>query len=228
MFIFTFVAIFAATIFLAWQCFHRMTGSLTRSMLVQFFQRTSRSLPRPLWMVLWNQGAVLSDASTQTDGPDQTIRLLNCRIDMFQQQVHERDERLEDLESLVHYYEGQVTTTSLFVSRAGIRYHLSQDCRALQQANQSGIRDLRCCSQCIQVFHDNSNLGGPWWFFSLFYRCEFVPQTTPLANRRVRSTTCCSRTPHCRPCRPILAFPAWHPSITYRGPFLSLAICYAL
>ena len=178
MFILTFIAILAATIYLARQCFHRMTGSLLRPRLVQFFQRMSRSLSRPSWTFPWNQRAVLSDASAQTDvGRDHTIRLLNCRIDMLQQPGHDKDDRIEDLENLVHYYEGQVTTTSLFVSRTCARYHLSRDCRALQQANQSGIRDLRCCSQCIQDGRDNSNLGGPWCFSLPFHRCEFVPQT---------------------------------------------------
>ena len=68
---------------------------------------------------------------------------------MLQQQVNDRDERIQDLESLVYYYEGDVTTMSLHVSRTGARYHLSRDCRS-----------LTCCSQCIQVLRDNSNLVG--------------------------------------------------------------------
>jgi hypothetical protein len=52
---------------------------------------------------LWKQGAVLEDVSNQTDGGcDQTIRLLNCRIQMLEQQLGERDERIQDLESLDH------------------------------------------------------------------------------------------------------------------------------
>ena len=158
--ILTFIAIIAATIYVAWPFFQRMTRFLWRPSLVQFFHRMSRSLPRPSWMF---QRAALSDASTQTDGGrDHTIHLMNTRIQMLQQQVDEKDFRIEDLESLVHYYEGQVRSTTLFVSRTGMRYHLSRDCRALQQANQSGIRDLICCSQCIQVLRDNANLSGDW------------------------------------------------------------------
>ena len=36
---------------------------------------------------------------------------------MLQQQVNDKDERIQDLENLVHYYEQDVTSTSLFVSR---------------------------------------------------------------------------------------------------------------
>ena len=46
---------------------------------------------------------MLEDVSTQTDGGcDQTIRLLNCRIQMLEQQLGERDERIQELESLDH------------------------------------------------------------------------------------------------------------------------------
>ena len=163
-FIFTFLTMFVATVFLAWQCLERMTRSLPRPMAVPRFQ-TSRmlwSLMRP-FAFLWNQQAALEDVSTQTEsGRDQTIHLLNCRVQMLQQQVNDKDERIQDLENLVHYYEQDVTSTSLFVSRTGARYHLHRDCRALLQANQAGIRDLKCCSQCIQTLRDNSNLGGPW------------------------------------------------------------------
>ena len=163
-FIFTFLTMFVATVFLAWQCLERMTRSLPRPMAVPRFQ-TSRmlwSLMRP-FAFLWNQQAALEDVSTQTEsGRDQTIHLLNCRVQMLQQQVNDKDERIQDLESLVHYYEQDVTSTSLFVSRTGARYDLHRDCRALLQANQAGIRDLKCCSQCIQTLRDNSNLGGPW------------------------------------------------------------------
>ena len=166
-FIFTCLTMFAATVFLAWQCLERMTRSLPRPMAVPRFQ-TSRmlgSLMRP-FAFLWNQQAALEDVSTQNEsGRDQTIHLLNCRVQMLQQQVNDKDERIQDLDSLVHYYEQDVTSTSLFVSRTGARYHLHRDCRALLQANQAGIRDLKCCSQCIQTLRDNSNLGGPWWTF---------------------------------------------------------------
>ena len=75
------------------------------------------SLMRP-FAFLWNQQAALEDVSTQTEsGRDQTIHLLNCRVQMLQQQVNDKDERIQDLESLVHYYEQDVTSTSLFVSR---------------------------------------------------------------------------------------------------------------
>ncbi|CAL1132261.1 unnamed protein product, partial [Cladocopium goreaui] len=150
-FIFTFLTMFVATVFLAWQCLERMTRSLPRPMAVPRFQ-TSRmpwSLMRP-FAFLWNQQAALEDVSTQTEsGRDQTIHLLNFRVQMLQQQVNDKDERIQDLENLVHYYEQDVTSTSLFVSRTGARYHLHRDCRALLQANQAGIRDLKCCSQCI-------------------------------------------------------------------------------
>ena len=158
-------AMFAATMFLAGRCLYRMTRSLQRPLLVQFFQRMSWSMTRPLLAFFWKQRAVLEAVSTQTDGGrDQTIRLLNCQIQMLEQQLGERDGRTEDLESLVHYYEGDVTTTplALFVSRTSARYHLSRDCRALSHANQAGIKNLTCCSQCTKVLRDNSNLGGPW------------------------------------------------------------------
>ena len=118
-FIFTFLSMFVATVFLAWQFLERMTRSLPRPMAVPRFQ-TSRmlwSLMRP-FAFLWNQQAALEDVSTQTEsGRDQTIHLLNCRVQMRQQQVNDKDERIQDLESLVHYYEQDVTSTSLFVSR---------------------------------------------------------------------------------------------------------------
>ena len=85
-----------------------------------------------------------------------------AEFQMLQQQVNDKNERIQDLENLVHYYEQDVTSTSLFVSRIGARYHLHRDCRALLQANQAGIRDLKCCSQCIRTLRDNSNLGGSW------------------------------------------------------------------
>ena len=163
-------AMFAATMFLAGRCSYRMTRSLQRPLLVQFFQRMSWSMTRPLLAFFWKQRAVLEAVSTQTDGGrDQAIRLPNCQIQILEQQLGERDGRTEDLESLVHYYEGDVTTTplALFVSRTSARYHLSRDCRALSQANPAGIRNLTCCSQCTKVLRDNSNLGGPWLFFLL-------------------------------------------------------------
>ena len=163
-FIFTFLTIFVATVFLAWQYLERMTRFLPRPMAVPRFQisRMPWLLMRP-FAFLWNQQAALEDVPTQTESEqDQTIHLLNCRVQMLQQQVNDKDERIQDLESLVHYYEGDVTTTSLHVSRTGARYHLHRDCRALSQANQAGIRDLKCCSQCIQTLRNNSNLGGPW------------------------------------------------------------------
>ena len=43
-----FIAMFAATMFLAGQCLYRMTRSLQRPLLVQFFQRMSWSMTRPL------------------------------------------------------------------------------------------------------------------------------------------------------------------------------------
>ena len=110
---------FAATVFLAWQCLERMTRSLPRPMLVQFFQRMPWSLTRP-FAFLWNQQATLENVSTQTESErDQTIHLLNCRVQMLQQQVNDKDERIQDLENLVHYYEQDVTSTSLFVNRTG-------------------------------------------------------------------------------------------------------------
>ena len=145
--------------------------------------QTSRmpwSLMRP-FAFLWNLQVGLEDVSTQTEGGrDQTIHLLNCRVQILQQQVNDKDERIQDLENLVHYYEQDMTATSLFVSRTGAQYHLQRDCRALLQKNQAGIRDLKCCSQYIQTLRNNSNLGGPWWIFlSSPPVCVWCHQTNP-------------------------------------------------
>eukprot|EP00435_Cladocopium_sp_Y103_P032775 s1444_g8.t1 len=176
-FFYTFLVMFAATMFLAGQCLYRMSRSLPRPSFAQFFQRMPWSLPRPSIAFLWKSKAVLIDATTQTDDSeplrtpndvslqtrdDQSIRMMNCRIQMLQQQAAEKDDRIQDLEGLVHYYETDISDASLFVSRTGERYHLKRSCRALSCANQAGIRRLTCCSQCIQQLRDESNLGGPW------------------------------------------------------------------
>ena len=57
---------------------------------------------RPMWTAFWNQRAALSDVSTQTETAREHT-MMNARIEMLQQQVHDKDERIEDLDSLVWF-----------------------------------------------------------------------------------------------------------------------------
>ena len=46
------------------------------------------------------------------------------RINMLTQQVHDKDDTITDLQKWIDYYQGDLASTPLWVSRAGERFHV--------------------------------------------------------------------------------------------------------
>ena len=141
--IFTFFIIIF--IFLIWQFFQRMTWSLRSS-----FGSTRTVSP------------LLQSTSTQTE-PDgeipkmrQHLENQRHRINMLTQQVHDKDDKITDLQEWIDYYQGDLASTPLWVSRAGERFHVRPECDSLRHANPGGIRRLTLCSHCIRDLHSSS------------------------------------------------------------------------
>eukprot|EP00435_Cladocopium_sp_Y103_P048742 s282_g14.t1 len=124
------------------QCFQRMTWSF----------RSSFGSPR-------TPSTLLQSTSTQTEPDDEIPKMRKHlenqrhRIDMLTQQVHDKDDKISDLQEWINYYQGDLASTPLWVSRAGERFHVRRECGALQNANPGGIRRLTLCSHCIQNLH---------------------------------------------------------------------------
>ena len=141
--IFTFFIIIF--IFLIWQFFQRMT----------WFLRSSFGSTRTV-------SPLLQSTSTQTE-PDgeipkmrQHLENQRHRINMLTQQVHDKDGKITDLQEWIDYYQGDLASTPLWVSRAGERFHVRPECDSLRHANPGGIRRLTLCSHCIRDLHSSS------------------------------------------------------------------------
>ena len=61
------------------------------------------------------------------------------RINMLTQQVHDKDDKITDLQKWIDYYQGDLASTPLWVSRAGERFHVRPECDSLRHANPGGI-----------------------------------------------------------------------------------------
>ena len=114
--IFTFFIIIF--IFLIWQFFQRMTWSLRSS-----FGSTRTVSP------------LLQSTSTRTE-PDGEIPKMRQhlenqrhrhRINMLTQQLHDKDDKITDLQQWIDYYQGDLALTPIWVSRAGERFHVRLD-----------------------------------------------------------------------------------------------------
>ena len=127
---------------LAWQCFQRMTWS---------FRSSTGSIRTPSMLT--------QSTSTQTEPSDEIknirkhMELQHHRINMLTQQIGEKDDQITDLQEWVSYYQGDLATPPLWVSRAGARFHVCQDCNSLRNANPNGVRRLTLCTHCIHHLH---------------------------------------------------------------------------
>ena len=136
-----FIVIF---ILFIWQCFQQMTWSLRSS-----FGSTRTTSP------------LLQGTSTQTE-PDGEIPKMRKhlenqrhRIDMLAQQVHDKDDKITDLQEWIGYCQGDLASTQLW-GRAGERFHVQPECDSLRHANPGGIRRLTVCSHCSRDLHSSS------------------------------------------------------------------------
>ena len=158
------------------QCFQRMT----------WFSRSSTGSSG-------TPSALSQSTSTQTEPNDEILKTRkhmkpqHHRIDMLTQQVHDKDEKITELQEWIDYYQGDLASTPLWVSRA--------DCNSLQNANPAGIWRLILCSHCIHHLQQHRSLTLRHWQHSLLlHRCEFGATNLSITSMCQVSTTCGSRT----------------------------------
>ena len=129
--------------------------------------------------------------STQIEPNDEILKtrkhmeLQRHRIDVLTQQVHDKDEKITELQEWIDYYQGDLASTPLWVSRA--------DCNSLQNANPAGIWRLILCSHCIHHLHGSTDRRH-WQHSLLLHRCEFGATNLSITSMCQVSTTCSSRT----------------------------------